>query len=108
MCLTVRDQIAAETPHKYSLRSEAHTCTKCVNVFSKPTAYIGFQLHKMLEEFKPKVTTHSQHAHHAQQALSVITHYMNSSLYYQKIYLNLDTAGFILFGSLVFREHVSF
>ena len=73
MCLTVRDQIAAEAPHKYSLRSEAHTCTKCVNVFSKPTAYIGFQLHKMLEEFKPKVTTHSPHAHRVQQALPVMS-----------------------------------
>ena len=47
----------------------------------------------MLEEFKPKITTHSPYAHHAQQTLPVITHYMNLSLYYQKIYLNLDTAG---------------
>ena len=48
----------------------------------------------MLEKFKPKVTTHSPYAHHAQQALPVITHYMNSSLYYQKIFLNLETAGY--------------
>ena len=40
-------QIAAEAPHKHSLRIEAHNCTKCVNVFSKPIAYIGFQLQRM-------------------------------------------------------------
>ena len=51
-------QSAAEAPHKHSLRIEAHDCTKCVNVFSKPIAYIGFQLPRMLKEFKPKVTTH--------------------------------------------------
>ena len=50
------DQIAAEAPHKHSFRIEAHNCTKCVNIFSKPIAYIGFQLHRMLEEFKFKVT----------------------------------------------------
>ena len=27
----------------------------------------------MLEEFKPKVTTHSPHAHHAQRALQMMT-----------------------------------
>ena len=27
----------------------------------------------MLDEFKPKVTTHSSHAHHAQQALQMMT-----------------------------------
>ena len=94
LCLIVGGQIAAEAPHKHSLRIEAHNCTKCVNVFSKPIAYIGFQLHRMLEEFKFKVTSHSPYAHHAQQALPLITHYMNLSLYYQKLYLKLETAGY--------------
>ena len=47
--LTVGYQSAAESPQKHSLRIKAHDCTKCLNVFSKPTAYIGFQLHSMLE-----------------------------------------------------------
>ena len=87
-------QMAAEAPHKHSVRIEAHNCTKCVNVFSNPIDYIGFQLHRMLEEITPKVTTHSPYAQTAQQNLLVITYYMNSSLYYQKIYFNLDTAGY--------------
>ena len=33
------------------------------------TAFIGFQLRTMLEEVKPKVTTHSPHSHHAQQTM---------------------------------------
>ena len=36
---------------------------------TQTTAYIGFQLHSMLEEFNPKVPTHSPHGHHAQQAM---------------------------------------
>ena len=32
---------------------------------TQTTAYIGFQLHSMLEEFNPKVPTHSPHGHHA-------------------------------------------
>ena len=48
----------------------------------------------MLEEFKFKVTSHSPYAHRAQQALPLITHYMNLSLYYQNLYLKLETAGY--------------
>ena len=32
---------------------------------TQTTAYIGFQLHSMLEEFNPEVPTHSPHGHHA-------------------------------------------
>ena len=60
-----------KTPHCPVI--EAHNFTKCVNVLRKPTAYIWFQLHRMLQEFKHKVTTHSPHAHHAQQALQMMT-----------------------------------
>ena len=80
LCLTGGDQIAAKAPHKYSLRIKAHSCTKCVIAFSKPTyfsmsrqihktAYIGFQLQGMLEEFKPEISTHSPICHHGQRAM---------------------------------------
>ena len=36
---------------------------------TQTTAYIGFQLHSMLEEFNPEVPTHSPHGHHAQRAM---------------------------------------
>ena len=36
---------------------------------TQTTAYIGFQLHSMLEEFNPKVPTHSPHGRHAQQTM---------------------------------------
>ena len=72
-CLTVGNQIAAQAPHEHSLRIKANNFTKCVNVIWKPTAYIWFQLHRMLEEFKPKVTTHSPHANHAQRAFQMMT-----------------------------------
>jgi hypothetical protein len=36
---------------------------------TRTTAFIGFQLRTMLEEFKPQVTTHSPHGHHTQQTI---------------------------------------
>ena len=36
---------------------------------TQTTAYIGSQLHSVLEKFKPKVTTHSSHGHHPQQTM---------------------------------------
>ena len=50
LCLTVGDQIAAQAPHKHSLRIEAHNCTKCVKVFSKPT---NFSMHRKIHKQLP-------------------------------------------------------
>ena len=36
---------------------------------TQTTAHIGFQVHSMLEEFKPKVTTHSPHGQYKQRAI---------------------------------------
>ena len=67
----------AEAQHTRLLRIEAQNCTLCIKVFSKPTNFSMHRqihkqlliLHSMLEEFKPQVTTHSTHCHHAQQTM---------------------------------------
>ena len=65
LCFTGGDQIAAEAPHKHSLRIEAHNWSKSVIGFSKPTQ---FSMHRQLQKQLPllgrKVSVKYQLTHH--------------------------------------------